>query len=121
MNFTFFVPCIVTQLCNVNQQYVHIFFKFNVLIQFYVSSTCFENHVFIISKKICTCSLVWYVFMRLCKQSSSWMYRAHPPARLLTYMHEKHTIKNCMYKWSSWWWTRDARNMQKTRRTESKH
>jgi len=26
-------------------------------------------------------------------------------------MHEKHTIKNCMYKWSSWWWTHDVRNV----------
>jgi len=26
-------------------------------------------------------------------------------------MHEKRTIKYCMYKWSSWWWTHDVRNM----------
>jgi len=26
-------------------------------------------------------------------------------------MNEKHTIKNCMYKWSSWWWTHDVQNM----------
>jgi hypothetical protein len=43
----FFVPCIVIQLRNVNQQ-MHTF-EINVLIQFLVSSTCFEHHVFIIS------------------------------------------------------------------------
>ena len=30
-------------------------FQINVLIQFFVSSTCFEHHVFIIRKTICTC------------------------------------------------------------------
>jgi len=33
-----------------------------------------------------------------------------PPAGLLTYMHEKQTIQNSMYKLSSWWWTHDVRN-----------
>ena len=42
----FFCTCIVIQLCNVNQQ-MHTF-QINVLIQFLVSSTCFEHHVFII-------------------------------------------------------------------------
>jgi len=37
---TFFVPCSVTQLCNINQQ--NAYFA-NVLIQFCVSSTCFEH------------------------------------------------------------------------------
>ena len=56
-----FVPCIVIQLCNVNQQNAS-FFKINVVIQFFVSSTCFEHHVFVIRKTICTCSFVWHVF-----------------------------------------------------------
>jgi hypothetical protein len=61
----FFVPCIVIQLCNVNQQMRT--FQINVLIQFLVSSTCSEHHV--------TCSssgrpFVCAVFGR--------MYRAHP-------------------------------------------
>ena len=53
-------------------------------------------------------------FMHLCEQSSrrkvvlnaEWkdvlnIKHILPPARLLTYMREKHTIKSCMYKWSS--------------------
>jgi len=36
-------------------------FQINVLIQFFMSSTCFE-HVFTIRKTICTCSFLWYVF-----------------------------------------------------------
>ena len=35
-------------------------------------------------------------------------------------MHEKHTTKNCTYKWSSWWWAHDVRNKQKTPRIELK-
>jgi len=39
-------------------------------------------------------------------------YGAHPsPARLLTKIHEKHTIKNSIYKCYSWWWTHDFQNM----------
>jgi len=37
-------------------------FQINVLIQILVSSACFEHHVFIIKKTICTCTFVWYVF-----------------------------------------------------------
>ena len=58
--FYVFVLCIVIQLCNVNQQ-MHTF-KINVLIQFLVSSTCFEHHVFIIRKTICTCGFYGEVF-----------------------------------------------------------
>jgi len=36
-------------------------------------------------------------------------------------MHEKHTIQNCMYKWSSWWWTHDVWNTYKMPRIELKH
>jgi len=34
-----------------------------------------------------------------------------PPARLLTKMHEKCTIQNCVYKLCSSWWTHEVRNM----------
>jgi len=39
--------------------------KVNVLIQFFVSSTCtcFESHVFIIRKTISTWSFLWYVMV----------------------------------------------------------
>jgi len=60
-----FVPCVVIQLYNVNQQNAR-FFIINVLIQFFVSFTCFEHHVFISRKTICTCSLLWYFFMQKC-------------------------------------------------------
>ena len=43
-------------LRNVNQQNTHLF-QINALFQFMVSSTCFENHVFIIRKTICAGSL----------------------------------------------------------------
>ena len=46
----YFVPCIVIQLCNVNQE--KALFKINVLIQFFLSSTCFEHFMFIIRKTI---------------------------------------------------------------------
>jgi len=63
----FFVPCIVIQLCNVNQP-IHTF-QINGLIQFLASSTCFEHHVFIIRKTICKCRFCMLFFMHLCKQS----------------------------------------------------
>ena len=47
-------------------------FQMNVLNQFFVSSTCFEHHVFIIRKTICTCSFYGMFFTRLCKQSGRW-------------------------------------------------
>jgi len=47
-------------------------FQINVLIQLSVFSTCFEHHVLIIRKTICTCSFLWYFFVHLCKQSSWW-------------------------------------------------
>ena len=31
---------------------------------------------------------------------------------------EKHSVQNCMYKWSTWWWAHDYRNMLKTQRIE---
>jgi len=46
-----FVPYIVTRLCNISQQ-MHTFEI--LLIQFLVSSTCFEYHVLIIRKIMCT-------------------------------------------------------------------
>jgi len=47
-------------------------FQINVLIKFLVSSTCFEHHVFIIRKTICTCIFYGMFFIHLCKQSSRW-------------------------------------------------
>ena len=38
-------------------------FQTNVLIQFFVSSTCLEDHVFIITKTFCTCSLYGMFFV----------------------------------------------------------
>ena len=70
INFMLFVPCIVIQLRNVNQQMYTL--QINVLIQFLASSSCFDHHVFIIKKTICTCSFVWYVFLYICKQYSRW-------------------------------------------------
>jgi len=106
-NFMLFVPCIVIQLCNTNQQ-MHTL-QINILIQFLVYSTCFEHHLFIIRKTICTCSFVWYVFHtlyvsslaggRTCSISSTSFHLLD----CLHKMYEKHTIQNCMYKWSSWW------------------
>jgi len=37
--------------------------------------------------------------------------QAHPSARQRTEMYEKHTVQNCMYKWSCLWWTHDVRSM----------
>ena len=55
-------------------------FQINVLIQSFMSSSCFEHHIFVIRKNICTCSFVWYVFLHLCKQSSRWEdVLDHPP------------------------------------------
>jgi len=64
-------------------------FLINVLIQFLLSSTCFEHHVFIIRKSNCTCSFYGMFFMRLCEQSGRWkdvldIEHILPPARLLT-------------------------------------
>jgi hypothetical protein len=64
----YFVPFVVIQLCNVNQQ-MHTF-QINVLIQFLLYSTCLEHHVFIIRKAICTFVFYGMFFMHLCKQSS---------------------------------------------------
>ena len=47
----FCVPCIVIQLCNVNQQ-MRIF-HISVLIKFLASSTCFEHHVFMQFCMVC--------------------------------------------------------------------
>jgi antibiotic biosynthesis monooxygenase (ABM) superfamily enzyme len=62
-------------------------FQIKVLIQFLVSSTCFDHHVVIIRTTICMCSFLRYFFMHLCKQSSTWedgnIEHILPPARLL--------------------------------------
>jgi len=50
LNFMFSVPCIVIQLCNVDQQ--NALFKNNVLIHFFLSYTCFEHFMFIFRNTI---------------------------------------------------------------------
>jgi hypothetical protein len=45
-------------------------FKTNVLIQYLVPSTCFENHVFISRKTISTCSFYGMFFMHFTRVSS---------------------------------------------------
>jgi len=57
-------------------------FQINVLIQFLVSSTCFEHRVFVIRKTTCTSSFLTVCF--------SWIYVSSldvhilPPARPIT-------------------------------------
>ena len=59
------------KLCNINQQNEKFVNK--ILIQFFLSSTCFERHVSFIRKTICTCTYFGGMFpVRLCKQSSKW-------------------------------------------------
>jgi len=65
-------------------------FQINDLIQFLVSSTCFDHHVFIIRKTKCTCSFLWHVFMHICSFFK---------VCVLCIYAWKHTIKKCMYKW----------------------
>jgi len=62
-----FVPCIVTQLCHVNQQ--NALFKINALIQLFLSSTRFEHLMFIIRKSIFYMQL--YVLCFSCIYASS--------------------------------------------------
>jgi len=44
-------------------------FQFNFLMQFLVSATCFEDHVLIIRKTICTCSFYMVCFPCVCLSS----------------------------------------------------
>jgi len=57
----FLVQCIVIQLYNVANK-MHTF-QINVLLQLLAFSTCFELHVFIIRKTICTCSFYGMFFI----------------------------------------------------------
>jgi len=41
-------------------------FQIKVLIRFLESSTCFEHHVFIIRKTMCTCNFYGMFSMHLC-------------------------------------------------------
>jgi len=75
-----FVPCVVVQLCNikqiqvcdVNQQKYAL--QINVLIQFFLSSTCLEHLTFIVRKTIQYCTVHAALYgtfsMHLCKQST---------------------------------------------------
>jgi hypothetical protein len=47
-------------------------FQINALIHFLMSSMCFEHHVFIIRKTLCTSVFIGMFFIHLCKQSSRW-------------------------------------------------
>jgi len=73
-----FVRCTVIQLCNVTNR-MHTFW-INVLIQFVLSSTCFEYLVFIARKTV----LLYMHFYMLC---FTCIY-----ASSLAQMHERHTI-----------------------------
>ena len=57
-------------LCNVNKL-MHIF-QINVIIQFFVSSTYFEHHVFFIRRPFVHGVLCGMFFIHLCKQPSRW-------------------------------------------------
>ena len=74
----FFIPCFVIQLCNVKQQ-MHTF-QINVLIQFFLSYTCFEHHVFITRKAICRMQFFYGRFLCIYVSSLAGgrIYRAHP-------------------------------------------
>ena len=58
------------------------FVKINVLIQLFLSSTCFEHLMFIIRKTIFTCRVIWCVFYAfiqiLYKDGGCAGYRADP-------------------------------------------
>ena len=60
-----FVPRVVIQLCNANQQNARLFkLTFNSIVcVFYMFS---EHHVFIASKTVCTCSFYSTFFMQKC-------------------------------------------------------
>jgi len=77
-------------------------FQINVLIQFLVSSTRFESHVFIIRKIICTCNILWYVFLHLGKQTS----RRKDVLNTVS-----STCMCCRFKWSSWRWTHCSKHV----------
>jgi len=80
-------------------------FMYCKLTKFFVFLTCFQHHVYITGKTVCTCSfLVCFSCIYVSGLVGGRM-----------------CIKNCMYKWSTWWWTHDIRNMQKTQRIELKH
>ena len=64
---------VITHLCNVNQQ--NALFEINVLIQFFLCSTCFEHRMFVIRKNILYMQLYMVCFP--CNNANS-LPRAHP-------------------------------------------
>lgn len=75
-------------VCNCNYvtltNKMHTFFKFNILIQFFASSICFESHVFIIKKTILYVQFLYGICLNrafpLCYITEHFL----PPVRLLT-------------------------------------
>jgi len=61
-----------------------------------MSSACFEHHVFIIRKTICTCSFYGMFLMRLCEQSSTMKALSITSFHLLDCLHK--CMKNIPYK-----------------------
>jgi hypothetical protein len=61
------------QYYNINREMYT--FQINVLLQFFLSSTCFGHHVLTIRKTIYTCSFYSMLFMHLYNQSSRWKSR----------------------------------------------
>ena len=96
---------------------MHIF-RIKVLIQFFVSSVCFEYHLFIIRKTICTSSFYGMFFMHLCKQSSRWKdgNNEHilPPARLIIWNGK------APYKIACWFTLRNCITMHTMHGTKNK-
>jgi hypothetical protein len=64
---------VITQLRNVNQQ--NALFYINVLIQFFLSSACFEHRMFVIRKNILYIQPYMTLFPR---NNASSLPRAHP-------------------------------------------
>jgi len=66
-----------------------------------MSSTRFKHHVFIITKTFITDQNLPYFRLLLIFEEPNILYLDILYSLLLQFQHEKHTIKNCMYKWSS--------------------
>jgi len=103
--FFFFALWIVLQLRNINQRNVHF------------SNWCFNSifDVFYMFRK----SWVHYQEDSLYTQCL-YGFVCFSPDCLHKWM-KNILYSNCVYKLSSWWWTHEVRNMQKTSKIELKH
>ena len=103
--------CIFMFFCTVHCDRI-MYSKTKKCTLFKLMFTCFEHHMFIIRKTICTCSFYDMFFMCLCKKSSRWK-KTHPSTCYTAYINAWKTYhtKLHVYKWSSWWWTHDVWNM----------